>query len=147
MVRKTSLAFVACLVFGFAVPGKDFDKEVPSELQGTWTGRQISAAGPIEKQAALSTHVLTITGNGFTWNKFNGTVEDTGKLEVRSNQKPGQIDFVIKAKEELRKQGIFELKDGSLTLCLGEYGAERPKQFKAGDNTSVYIWTKKPKTK
>jgi uncharacterized protein (TIGR03067 family) len=90
----------------------------------------IEIDGKKTPSSELEGMVLIVTGNkGVVKKGEKVLIEGTSKMDM--NKDPATIDVKITKGENAGKtlKGIMKMKDGTMTVCFGKPGGERPKEF------------------
>jgi uncharacterized protein (TIGR03067 family) len=142
MPRYVSLASVAVFVLTSAIasgePAKAEDARAADlkALQGKWKVTKAVKQGDEEKgDDKVELVIADSTAKLFD----HGKHVMTWKLAINPATSPKEIDVTVhdeveKDEKDVTTPGIYQLKDGRLTLCIGiaEATKERPKTFDAG---------------
>lgn len=120
----------------------------PKELepfQGTWAVDAITKNGEVVPEDQAQRLVLVVRGNERLV-KDGDEVKSKATFTVDSAKSPKEMDLTVSdgplAGKTLR--GIYELKDGTLTICLALEGAGRPGDLtaKAGSGRLLQVFKK-----
>jgi uncharacterized protein (TIGR03067 family) len=95
-------------------------------FQGTWTPTRMVRDGESVPAADLAKMKLTITGNRFSL-EADEPAEGTFKLDSAAS--PKALDVTTSDGQPVH--GIYEVGDGTVTICYALDGTSRPKTFKA----------------
>lgn len=95
-------------------------------VQGRWTPTKMIRNGESVPAGDLAQIKLTIEGNQF---KLDADEAAEGTFKLDSAATPRTIDATASGGEQVR--GIYELSDGTFTICYGVEDTPRPKAFKA----------------
>jgi len=95
-------------------------------VQGRWTPAKMVRNGESVPADDLGKIKLTIAGNRFT---LDADEPAEGTFKLGSAATPCTIDATASGGEQVR--GIYEIKDGTFTICYGVEDAPRPTAFKA----------------
>jgi uncharacterized protein (TIGR03067 family) len=139
---KWFLIVPAALLFVAAGAPQDGEQQDRRKLQGTWTARSIEFHGRQELGEAVKSIQMAIAGNKIS---VRGSAPDLNKyarvdFKVDPSAAPRAIDIIIGNGDEKGAvlQGIYELEDDSLRLCMNLLGNGRPAEFKsASDSQNV----------
>lgn len=106
-------------------------------MQGEWVGASGMRDGNAIPEEWISSIKLNIKGGKYDIAWTDGG--DAGTLKVNPNASPKQIDVHSDANGMI--EGIYEFKDGKLTIAHGADGAGRPKDMASAANSSAVILT------
>lgn len=95
-------------------------------VQGRWTPTKMIRNGESVPAGDLAQIKLTIEGNQF---KLDADEAAEGTFKLDSAATPRTIDATASGGEQVR--GIYQLSDGTFTICYGVEDTPRPKAFKA----------------
>lgn len=97
-----------------------------ARLQGKWTPTRMVRNGESVPAADLANMKLTIDQDRFS---FEADESAEGTFKVDASASPGKLDAVTSDGQPV--PGIFEIGDGTFTICYSIQGGPRPKEFKA----------------
>jgi uncharacterized protein (TIGR03067 family) len=109
--------------------GNDLDR-----VQGRWTPTRMIRNGEAVSADDLAKIKLKIEGNRFTL-EADEPAEGTVKLD--SSSTPRNLDATASGGEQIH--GIYELSDGTFTICYGVEDTPRPKAFKADADSNQVL--------
>jgi len=136
---KYAFLFVAVgLLLGADEAKKDSGAEELKNLQGAWTALTFGANGEKVPEEDAKKIKLTIKDNKWVLERGEGTNQGTIKLDPSKN--PKQFDAALDEGDSV--PGIYELKDGTLTMCWTNPGGERPTSFKNEEGKTVATYKK-----
>jgi len=133
---RCRFSLAALLVVSLAAGAAD--KPKGTSLDGTWTVQKYERGGRTLDEASAKSikfvivedKMVLVAGIGFTGAKDHN-------LKLDTTNKPGTIDVIPQDGRNKGKpfEGIYELKEDELTICVAAPGTPRPKEFatKAGD--------------
>jgi uncharacterized protein (TIGR03067 family) len=106
---------------GRRAPGNDTQK-----IKGTWLVVSAETGGRPLPQEQIQMASITFSADRVVFkNLMSGKGE--GTYELRPADKPGAINLLIAGNEDI--QGIYELDQDHLKLCLGSGGKSRPTEY------------------
>ncbi|MEO6810934.1 MAG: TIGR03067 domain-containing protein [Isosphaeraceae bacterium] len=118
-------------------PG-DTEKGDLKAFQGRWMTR----IGP-EKERPLAIEVQGRTVTATFTDSIGEELKLKGELSLDESTQPKQVDWVKFTRSDGSPLeailGIYEFKDGALTICNGASGGARPTEFKAGDDGPPHL--------
>jgi uncharacterized protein (TIGR03067 family) len=134
----TLLLLASLFVANTGVAAKDAPKAGKEEKKYRFVA--LTIAGKKLPRDELKDMVLVIKGD-------HGTVFKDGKEMMRAiskvdtDKKPWTIDLKITSGEEKGKtlQGIMEMKDGRMRVCMGKEGGPRPTQFSSTEENGQIL--------
>lgn len=106
------------------------------ELEGVWEQESINGAkARVSLQASLTST---------TWTWIHGGPRDSSTIEINAGTSPKTIDLItrgVDGKEQSRKKGIYEIRDGKLRLGFParEENGNRPRDL-SSNASAVSIW-------
>jgi uncharacterized protein (TIGR03067 family) len=119
--------------------------EVAAELQGTWNLELLDGKKD-EKINAVSSLKVDADKGSFQHTVFKS--RRRGVLKTDPAKNPKWIDFDIQEgpNKGTTQKGIYQIKDGKLTICFAKPGDERPGEFKADKDKGhqIEVWEKAP---
>lgn len=95
-------------------------------LQGKWTPTRMVRNGEAVPAGDLTKMKLTIDKDHFS---FDADEPAEGTFKVDASASPGKLDAMTSDGQPV--PGIFEVGDGTFTICYSIQGGPRPKEFKA----------------
>lgn len=118
-----------------------------SPLEGEWLAQSMEANGKAAPAETVQRMRFTFKGDKlFVVGNFDDGREEECTFKLDSKPSPAHLDFTP-PKGEKPVQGIYELKDGVLKVCLrhGNSDGARPTEFatKAGSQTVLIVFKKK----
>jgi len=118
-----------------------------AQLQGEWTMVSGSADGQPMPDEMLKQMKRVCKGDEITVT-MGDRVFLKAKITLDPSKKPKAIEYDMtdgfsKGKKQL---GIYELNGETFKACFSSPGAERPKEFKAGDGLTVSEWKRQKST-
>jgi uncharacterized protein (TIGR03067 family) len=126
MIRFFLVALTVGLVLGAEKPKKDDGKKGAKGLEGTWEAVSLTVNGISFDHAkgykvVFQVKTMTVKGN------VEGSPVTTFKIDPKKKTN----DFVLTegAYKGKTQKGIYELKEGRLTICLAGTGKDRPTKF------------------
>ena len=118
-----------------AEPPADF-----KPFQGKWVVKAATLGGRDHTDDFAK---LTLTVTGDKYEAGVNVLKDAGTITVDATKKPKWITLASSEKAGPFKgrtmPGIFELKDGTLTVCLNSEKQDRPKTFDAPEKTPLML--------
>jgi uncharacterized protein (TIGR03067 family) len=142
MKANVLLFLVAGLLVTADAPTEAAKKEL-DQLQGTWTpvkleynGKDLSADGKSRFRFVFKGDQATVEGNDEVRKHY---AKVTFKLDPSAT--PKWVDLTVAAgiQQDAVIEGIYELKDDTLTLCAKVFGKERPTEFASPDGSSIVL--------
>jgi uncharacterized protein (TIGR03067 family) len=123
------IALAAVVLMAAGNPRSERAQADVTTLQGTWKIVSLEAEGATADADQLQAPRLMIKGNAFVFSTERS--EQRGTLAIDGSKKPKTIDLTFADGPDKGKtaHGIYKIEDDTLTLCLGEVGAERPRKF------------------
>jgi uncharacterized protein (TIGR03067 family) len=112
-----------------------------NDLQGTWQLQSVTFRGQEAPADMVSKSRMVIAGNQLT-SHDGDRVQPASTITVDATRKPGTIDSKLGTGQTIR--GIYRLEEGTLTICVGPSGAERPKEFAAKAGMATRLLVLKP---
>ena len=126
---KTALVGIsgACLLAGAAL-AQDAAADL-KEMAGTWKTVVHEAFGkPTPKdQIEKTSGKLIVEGDSYKV-YFGKDFIDKGTIKLDASKTPRQID--IKTQNDEIMKGIYKIEKDEMTVCVGQPGIDRPKEFK-----------------
>jgi len=98
-------------------------------LEGEWQFAALEIDGSAVPAGALAHSRILIDGDRFRSESPEATFEGVFTIDVESAPAQIDIEFVEGPEAGNWSYGLFELKGGTLTFCLGLVGASRPASF------------------
>ena len=98
-------------------------------MEGTWAFTKLETDGRPMPEAAFSRSRLILDGDRFRMVSPEATYEGIFDIDVETQPHTIDIDFVEGPEAGNSSYGIYELRDGDLTICLGFTGVARPTEF------------------
>ena len=138
---RLSLAFLLCIA---ALPllaqepkeqakdVKEAKEKVLKSLQGKWTVEKHVDRGE-DLTKAFARLVVTVKDNTF---KSGDKPKDSFTVELDPTQTPPTFDIIDGEKTQL---GIYELKVDTLTFCVADAGAPRPKELSSTKESKTVL--------
>ena len=122
---------------GFLPARADDNKKDQAALKGTWNVTKATVDGqPLPNSENIK---LEFTEDQVT-PKRPDREDKPAKYTLDSSKSPKQIDIMAESES---MQGIYEIKEDTLRLCLGK--GNRPTSFDASGDKIIYIEAKKQK--
>jgi uncharacterized protein (TIGR03067 family) len=120
-------ALVLVAVAGTLAAADDPNKKALDDLQGTWQLQRRTRGGKEAPADVVKRMRLVIAADKAT--PYEGDKAQTpATIAVDATKKPATID-IRHGREGM--PGIYRLEGDTLTICFGDPGAERPKDFAA----------------
>jgi uncharacterized protein (TIGR03067 family) len=116
-----------CLVVGGVAGQGDM------QLEGTWLLVSMEKGG--KKKDLAGEGIYFIFGGGKLSLKKGDETKD-GTYKVDTSKKPRQIDMTV---EQKGINGVYEIKDGTLRMCVAEAGDPRPTAFKVAEDSKAML--------
>ena len=123
------------------VSGNNDVAKEETKLQGTWQAVAIVVNGhPMPAEHVRATQLI-LTGGQFS-QRFDKRAVREGIFTVQPDRTPKLIDLIFRGDEglEMKLQGLYELKAGSLKTCMALPGVPRPTEFVSRPDTG-HIFT------
>lgn len=127
--------------------GKKVQDDGTKPFQGTWTF--FSNGKKTEKQATFEKDIVQVVavrpvgvgGSVSLQQSSDSTGLERSTFRVDASQTPPRIDFVVMdgSKQGQTREGIFELTETSLKICVADYGAPRPTAFVAPERGALWM--------
>lgn len=139
-MNALQLLTVGTLLIPLAAGGDAANAEL-KKLQGAWTlerlefnGKEVTDMYKID--IAIKDGVIAVAGE-------KDIEEDYGKIgfKVDPRTTPRCIDFTVAVggKKGTKLEGIYQLKDNTLTFCIQVLGTDRPVEFKSPSGSSAAL--------
>lgn len=122
-------------------PVAGFQKDETDALQGVWNAKSIEADGKLAPDEAVQRMRFTFKGDKLLIKgNTNDDTEEECAYQIDAKQSPKQLD-IKPPKEKKAIQGIYELKDDELKICLrhASQPGGRPKDFDTKADKKVVI--------
>jgi uncharacterized protein (TIGR03067 family) len=110
-------------------------------LQGTWVLESATLAGR-DHTDDFKTMKLTVSGDKYTVGF--GDIGESGTVKLDPDKTPKQIDLTTQPGGPFKGRalpGIYELKDGTVVLCLNSEMPDRPTKLDAPAKTKLMLFT------
>jgi uncharacterized protein (TIGR03067 family) len=141
------LAFMMLMVHfavGLTMAADKPDKEL-EPFQGTWSVESITKNGKDVPEDAAQRLILVVKGNERLI-RDGDDVKSKATFTIDASKKPKHMDITVSDGPLKGKtlRGIYELKDGTLTVCLLLEGEGRPEDLtaKEGSNRLLQVFKK-----
>jgi uncharacterized protein (TIGR03067 family) len=134
----TLLTVGLVLVIGQARAEDKADKE---KLQGEWVQVGLEVNGEsvkVIKDRGDKYIKLMFEGNKL-YMTFEGNVTET-TFAVDSSKEPKTIDITSKGGDKSVLKGLYELDLGTLKICTGDWGSDRPPEIRSTKKVRVYTY-------
>jgi uncharacterized protein (TIGR03067 family) len=120
---------------------EDDAKKALESFQGEWKIVEFIKEGLPDKPEELKDAKVVVDGSKMTITRRPGRKEQT-TITLDSKATPMAIDIKPDAKDEAKFliKGIYKLEKDKLTICYALEGRDRPKEFKAEDETNQAIF-------
>jgi uncharacterized protein (TIGR03067 family) len=142
MIR--TLFLVLCLL---VAAKDDANKKDLDAMQGDWACESYTVSGmPLDDDNAHSIF-RTHKGDTFAVYLFRKKLSG-GTFKLDATKTPKEIDLIPEGKgKEAVVKGIYKLEKGTLTVCAGAPGKDRPAAFesKAGTPNQLTVWKREKK--
>jgi uncharacterized protein (TIGR03067 family) len=142
MKRKLALLLTAALLLAADSPKDGTGKKDADKFQGGWTTASLEFNG--EQYDSLAKQLrCTFKGNTVTVQGDDEVLKDyptlTFKLEPSTT--PKQVDMTVKTglQKDAVLEGIYELKDDELRICVRVFGKDRPTEFTSPSGESIAL--------
>jgi uncharacterized protein (TIGR03067 family) len=142
MIR--SLLLVLCLL---AAAKDDPNKKDQDAMQGDWACESYVVGGGALDDDNAQSIFRTNKGDTYTLYLFRKKIGG-GTFKLDATKTPRQIDLIPEGKgKEATVKGIYKLQKGTLTICAGDPGKDRPAAFesKMGTGHTLSVWKKEEK--
>ena len=140
MLGKLFVAFALVLSFSSAAWGDDAKDD---SLQGTWLPSSAELGGRVFPDEVRKNIKLVVQGDKYTVTV--GKEIDQGTVKLNPAAKPKEMD--ITGTEGPNKgrtiKAIYERDGDTLRVCYDLSGKSRPKDFKTGEGTQLFLVTYK----
>lgn len=137
-VIAVAVGFIAG-VFGQDTPKKgDAVKEEMKQLEGTWRAVAVELGGKEMDRQDIADYRLVFSGTECSIVSGYRVIRCTFTIDPSKTSK--WIDVTLTA-NKVTWPGIYELKDGTLKVCLDTTGGKRPTEFKTKDGTQQVLRT------
>ncbi len=134
------IAFVVMLMAAPALPAAEPDGELKA-FQGKWVLESATLAG---RDHLDDFKGLTLTIDGDKYTVTVGMNTDKGTITLNAAKAPKWITLASSEKAGPFKgrtmPGLYEFKDGKLTVCLNSETDDRPTQFEAPVKTPLMLF-------
>jgi len=126
------------LLFSIKLGGMPEDIDL---LQGTWNVSALEVDGQKMPESMMGAAQIVIKGSRFTSTGMGAVYE--GTIELDTSKKPKHLTMHFDAGPEKgnKNPGIYEIKNGTLRICLATRGSERPARFATKPGTGVALET------
>jgi uncharacterized protein (TIGR03067 family) len=125
------------LTAALALAAADADiKKDEDRLQGHWKVTSVENSGKKSEAKMIANWKLVVAGDKMTALDGNDVMDEyTFRLDAAA--KPPAIDLTIQTGTEKDKkvQGVYRIEGDTLTVCVGEPGKERPKEFRSAEGS------------
>jgi uncharacterized protein (TIGR03067 family) len=114
---------------------KDLDK-----LQGTWVPVSLKyngeELGNVKFKMVFKGDQATVEGNDEIRKEY---AKITFKLDTETN--PRCVDLIVTAgvQKDVVMEGIYEVKDGEIKMCVKVFGKDRPTEFASPEGSSIVL--------
>jgi uncharacterized protein (TIGR03067 family) len=121
----------------------DAAKQELDKLQGTWTtaaltynGKDYFADGKPGFRFVFKGDVATVEGNDEVKKEYAKL-----RFKLDPEAKPRRLDLTVTAgvQKDAAIEGIYELKDDELKICVKVFGNDRPTEFEAPAGASIAL--------
>ena len=137
MRASIGLCLLAIIMLGAVGAGdakKDLDK-----FAGAWNLSELTYDGKahnLKFKIVFKGNEGTVEGNDKVTNEYAKI-----KFKLDSAAKPKTMDITIAAgsQADATMEGIYELKDDELRICVKVFGKDRPKEFAAPEGSSIVL--------
>lgn len=132
---------VPALLASFAVTIKADDAAKDLEkIQGSWTATEVLYNGKDHAKLKLR---FIIKKDQITVEGTADVKKEYGKIgfKIDPSTMPHCFDITVSAgtQEGAKMEGIYEVKDDELKICLQVFGMDRPTEFKAPEGASTAL--------
>jgi uncharacterized protein (TIGR03067 family) len=143
MPRLLSLALLAATITPLGAEDANLAKKDVDAVQGVWTVDTIEYNGKsygakLKLEFDFKDNVATVAGNGKVRQEY-------AKLAFKFDPTtmPKVVDMTVAEgiQKDASMEGIYELKGGTLKLCVRVFGKDRPADFSAPDGSSIALLT------
>jgi uncharacterized protein (TIGR03067 family) len=152
MRTLTLLAVVLSLCLTGALHSAEKDKKADADkLQGTWQAVKVEIGGVPLPDELVNNLKYEIKGNNIVTMGVPEIIKQYGAatFKLDPSTKPKSIDFTCTAGDNKGNEleGIYELKDDELRICVQITGKERPNAFvtKEGENRGLLLLKREKK--
>lgn len=121
----------------------DAAKKELEKLQGTWTtsaltynGKDYFADGKTGFRFVFKGDVATVEGNDQVKKEYAKL-----RFKLTPETKPRQLDLTVTdgVQKDAAIEGIYELKDDELKICVKVFGNDRPTEFESPAGSSIAL--------
>jgi uncharacterized protein (TIGR03067 family) len=118
------------------------DRKELEKFEGKWATVSVTVDGKVQEEDEIKDRFMAIKGAKATF-LYKDKERGTGSMKIDPSKNPAHLDFTYKdgpAKGTTLK-GIYKLEGGTLTVCYGGFGKDRPTEFasKAGSGTILIV--------
>jgi uncharacterized protein (TIGR03067 family) len=124
--------------------------EGSSSVEGSWRCESAIVNGKSLPQEVVQQLHLSLTKDRYKTEKGSQVLFDSS-YAIDQSKSPAQINMIgtegdLKGKQA---EGIFSLKENTLTICYTMPGSPRPKSFESSPGSGAYlvVWTRHPARK
>ena len=143
MLRASSIAVAAILLFVAVLPGQDKPVTDLDRLQGTWVPASAVFDGT-EAPAEILKDLLWVIADNELSELNKGRRESRAKLALDAAKKPAAFDVTYTEGVAKGHTGhsIYKIEGDVLTVCMSALPGERPTEFasKRGDGSSLLVF-------
>jgi uncharacterized protein (TIGR03067 family) len=147
MKSKFVCVVVVALTLGAGGPAESEKKEV-AKFAGTWNLSDLTYDGKdhskLKFKIVFKGNDGMVEGNASVSNEY---ARIKFKLDPAATPKSMDIAVAAGSQTDATMQGIYELKDDELRICVKVFGNGRPKEFAAPDGSSTVLLVLKREAK
>ena len=139
MRRSSALALIAAISITRAALGED--PKDSDAVQGTWTASAAELGGkqfPDEARRAIR---MTLKGGDYAVSVGGQPDRGTFKMDPLARPKAMDVTGTEGPNKGRTLSAIYELDGDTLRICYNLDGKDRPKEFKAGEGTKLFLVT------
>jgi uncharacterized protein (TIGR03067 family) len=142
MKRKLPVVLAVVLLVAADAPKEDPGKKELEKLNGAWTTASIEYNGKQHEELAKQLRFVfkgdtaTVEGSAAVRKEY---AKLTFKLDPSTTPKLLDLTVLAGVQKDAVMEGIYEMKDDELKICLKVLGKERPTEFASPAGASIAL--------